>query len=168
MGRVADRDKARTVTQHRATPVCRDGERGAHLQVSLRPPCTDTNDAAVLHDEVRGLGAHAEVESRQRRALRGEEVEEVPLRREYQECVWFRKRAEVGHREASAVDDDVDGLQTGQRQTEKLLAQDHPCGATTGNDAFTLKGRLSAHADRICCGSSSSSPRACASLVVPD
>ena len=45
-----------------------------------------------------------------RRRLAGEEVQEVPLRREHEEVVRWRQRREVDHRETLAVEDDVQAV----------------------------------------------------------
>ena len=62
--------------------IASDGEIGGNFERTVGGVGADAGDDSVVFDEAGGLPAHAQREARISGGLRGEEVQEVPLRHE--------------------------------------------------------------------------------------
>ena len=58
--------------------------------------CRDADDPAVPPNQIRRFGVHDEAEGRQRAAVLGHKVEEIPLRHERHELAAARHVSEIG------------------------------------------------------------------------
>ena len=103
--------------------VAADRQIGANLQLAVRRLGAQADDAAALLDQIRRLGPHAQVEARIALAVRGEEIEEIPLRHQRDEFAVRRQMGKVGERDGGFADLAAEPLDARMRQLEELVEQ---------------------------------------------
>ena len=103
--------------------VAADDQIGADLQFAVRRLGAQPDNAPALLDQIRRLGAHAQIERRIALAARGQEVEEIPLRHQRDEFAVRRQMRKVGERDGVGADLTAETLDARMRQLQEFIEQ---------------------------------------------
>ena len=103
--------------------VAGDGQIGANVQLAVGRLGAQTEDAPALLDQIRRLRPHAQVEARIALAVRGQEIEEIPLRHQRDEFAVRRQMGKVGERDGGFADLTAETLDARMRQLQKFIEQ---------------------------------------------
>ncbi len=104
--------EASFLADDRMAPVAADHKVGANRQHPVRRLGDKADNAPVLFDEIGRFSLHAQVECRVTLALLGEEVEEVPLRRQRDEFAVRRQMAKIHHFDVFGANLGADSVST--------------------------------------------------------
>ena len=104
-------------------PSHADDEVGADIERPVRRRRAHAGHAAAFLDQIGRFGLHAQMKARIALAVRGEEVEEVPLRHQRDELAARRQMAEVHEGELLAPNAPPSVRASGVRQLEEFVEQ---------------------------------------------
>jgi hypothetical protein len=103
--------------------IAADDEGGTNLDLAGWGVGADAGDAVAGFDKAGGFVLHQEMKAGQLRGLRGEEIEEVPLRHEGNELGVGGEMSEVAHAERLSADGDGQLGELLMREREELVEQ---------------------------------------------
>src|ERR1041384_2900434 len=105
------------------TPIAADDEVGADLERPVGCFGAYAREAPGLLDQIDGFGPQAQMKAWGALAVRGEEIEEIPLRHQCDELATRRQVAEVDEGELLAPECAADRARFAVRQLEERIEQ---------------------------------------------
>ncbi len=115
--------EAGPLAQRRVAAVGGDHEVGVDLDLRAVLARAHAGDAVAFVDEVGRLRLHHQMEAAIALAMRGKELEEVPLRHEGDELAVGRQAREIGERDLGVAEQRVEVIDLVVRQLEELVEQ---------------------------------------------
>ena len=116
-------DEARFFAHGGVSAIGAEDELGADFELAVRRLRTQPDDAVALLDQIGRLGLHAQVEGPVALAVRGEKIEEVPLRHQRDEFAVGRQVPQINHAHVLVADLCAELLHLLVRQLEKFIQQ---------------------------------------------
>jgi hypothetical protein len=114
---------AGALAQRGMAAIGRHHEPGADLERPVRRRRAHTDDASIRLDQVGRLRLHVQIEARVALAVRGQEIEEIPLRHQRDELAARRQVTEVHEGELLGTERAAERVRLGVRQGEEFVDQ---------------------------------------------